>query len=67
VDPQLPPAPHFNAKSQEFELLRLTHYVQLSQSEIAHRLGVPIGTIKSRVHRAHRRLAEQLSHIEAAP
>lgn len=52
---------------EDHELLRLTHYVQLSQSEIAHRLGVPIGTIKSRVHRAHRRLAERLSHMEAAP
>jgi RNA polymerase sigma-70 factor, ECF subfamily len=47
----------------ERELIRLTHYVGLSQSQIAERLGVPLGTVKSRSHRAHRHLAEQLAHL----
>jgi RNA polymerase sigma factor (sigma-70 family) len=50
---------------EEHELLRMTHYVQLSQSEIAARLGVPVGTVKSRLHRARRRLAARLSHLES--
>jgi RNA polymerase sigma-70 factor, ECF subfamily len=50
---------------EEYELLRLTHYVRLSQSEIAARLGVPIGTVKSRLHRSHRRLAARLSHLDS--
>ena len=47
----------------ERELLRLTHYVGLTQAEIAARLGLPVGTVKSRVHRAHRRLAQGLAHL----
>jgi RNA polymerase sigma factor (sigma-70 family) len=49
----------------ELELLRLTHFVGLSQSQIAERLAVPIGTVKSRVHRAHRRLAARLAHLRS--
>lgn len=48
---------------EERELIRLTHYVGLTHSQIAERTGVPIGTIKSRLHRAHRRLAERLAHL----
>ena len=51
----------------ERELLRLTHYVGLTQTQIAERLEIPVGTVKSRVHRAHRRLAERLSHLRAEP
>jgi RNA polymerase sigma factor (sigma-70 family) len=47
----------------ERELVRLTHYVGLTQSEIAEQLGIPLGTVKSRVHRAHRRLAARLTHL----
>lgn len=47
----------------ERELVRLTHYVGLSQSQIADQLGLPIGTVKSRIHRAHRRLADRLGHL----
>ncbi|HEY7070059.1 MAG TPA: sigma-70 family RNA polymerase sigma factor [Acidimicrobiales bacterium] len=47
----------------ERELLRLTHYRGLTQAEIAETLGIPVGTVKSRVHRAHRRLAGRLAHL----
>jgi RNA polymerase sigma-70 factor (ECF subfamily) len=50
---------------EERELLRLTHYLGLSQSQIAERLGIPLGTVKSRVHRAHHRLADRLAHLRA--
>ena len=47
----------------ERELIRLTHYLGLTHSQIAERTGLPIGTVKSRLHRAHRRLAERLAHL----
>jgi RNA polymerase sigma-70 factor (ECF subfamily) len=45
------------------ELLRLQHYEELTQSEIAEQLAIPIGTVKSRSSRAHRRLAGRLGHL----
>ena len=44
----------------EREVVRLQHVEELTQAEVAERLGVPIGTIKSRSFRAHRRLAARL-------
>lgn len=48
----------------EQEVVRATHYLGLSHQEAADKLGVPVGTVKSRSHRAHRRLAGLLSHLE---
>jgi RNA polymerase sigma factor (sigma-70 family) len=45
------------------ELLRLQHYEEMTQSEIAEQLAIPIGTVKSRSSRAHRRLAGMLGHL----
>lgn len=45
------------------ELLRLQHYEELTHSEIAAHLAIPIGTVKSRSSRAHRRLAGVLGHL----
>lgn len=50
----------------EREVVRLSHFEGFSHSAIAERLGVPIGTVKSRSHRAHRRLAGMLSHLVEA-
>lgn len=50
---------------EEREVVRLAHYGQLTHSEIATSLGVPAGTVKSRSHRAHRRLATALRHLRA--
>lgn len=51
----------------EREIIRLGHLNGLSHSEISERLGVPIGTVKSRSHRATRRLAVSLAHVVAEP
>ncbi len=51
----------------ERELVRLTHFVGLTQAQIADQLGMPLGTVKSRLHRAHRRLAERLVHLRETP
>jgi len=48
---------------EEREVVRLAHLVGLSHREIAERLGVPVGTVKSRSARAHRRLAFLLRHV----
>jgi RNA polymerase sigma-70 factor (ECF subfamily) len=45
------------------EIMRL-HYVEgHTHSEIAERLDIPIGTVKSRTHRAHRKLARRLNRL----
>ena len=43
------------------EVVRLAHLEQLTQPEIAARLGVPLGTVKSRTHSAYRQLAAALA------
>ena len=50
----------------EQTILRATHYLGLTHEETAERLGIPIGTVKSRSYRAHRRMAELLSHLKEA-
>jgi RNA polymerase sigma-70 factor (ECF subfamily) len=49
--------------ADEREVVRLSHFVGLTHREIAERLGVPLGTVKSRSNRAHRRLAALLGHV----
>jgi RNA polymerase sigma-70 factor (ECF subfamily) len=49
------------------ELIRLQHYDELTHVEIASRLDIPVGTVKSRSFRAHRRLAGMLGHLRAEP
>jgi RNA polymerase sigma factor (sigma-70 family) len=48
---------------EERQVVRLQHVEDLTHPEIAARLGVPIGTVKSRSFRAHRRLAGQLGYL----
>ena len=47
----------------ERTVVRLQHFEGHSLPEIASGLGVPLGTVKSRTHRAHRRLAAALSGL----
>ena len=51
----------------EATIVRLQHLDGLTQQEIADRLGLALGTVKSRSHRAHQRLASILSHLREAP
>jgi RNA polymerase sigma-70 factor (ECF subfamily) len=48
---------------EERGVVRLQYLEGLTQSEVAERLGVPLGTIKSRSSRAYRRLASRLGHL----
>jgi RNA polymerase sigma-70 factor (ECF subfamily) len=51
----------------EREIVRLSFFEDLTQVQVAARLGLPLGTVKSRSHRAHRRLAELLKHLREEP
>lgn len=51
---------------EERAVVKATHYLGLTHEEAAAELGIPVGTVKSRSHRAHRRLAGLLSHVEGA-
>jgi RNA polymerase sigma-70 factor (ECF subfamily) len=48
---------------EQRQVIRLQHFEGLAHDEIAGRLGVPVGTVKSRSFRAHRRLALELAHL----
>lgn len=44
-------------------VVRAQHFEGLTHEQIAARLGIPVGTVKSRSFRAHRRLASELGHL----
>ncbi len=48
---------------EERAVMMLSHYHGLTHPQIAERLGVPAGTVKSRSYRGHQRLAGLLSHL----
>lgn len=48
----------------ERELVKMQHVEGHTHAEIAERLGIAVGTVKSRLHRAHRRLANRLAHLQ---
>jgi RNA polymerase sigma factor (sigma-70 family) len=52
---------------EERRLIYLAHFEGLTHAQIAARLDVPVGTIKSRTFRAHRRLAGLLGHLREPP
>lgn len=52
---QLPP--------DEAEIVRLAHLDGYTHREISALIDVPVGTVKSRSHRAHRKLAVHLQHL----
>src|SRR5690348_9454162 len=49
------------------ELIRLQHYQELTHTEIADHLAIPVGTVKSRSFRAHRRLEGLLGYLRTDP
>ena len=52
-------------EADEREIVRLQHLLGHTHAEIAEQLGVAIGTVKSRSHRAHRRLGARLAHLRS--
>jgi RNA polymerase sigma-70 factor (ECF subfamily) len=48
---------------EERDVVRMSHFEEMTHREIAEALDVPVGTVKSRSHRAHRRLAGRLAHL----
>jgi RNA polymerase sigma factor (sigma-70 family) len=75
--PELMSPPHSAERAQELaevrgaiealpfherEVIRLHYDEGLTHPEIAKRLEIPVGTVKSRSHKAHRRLARRLGH-----
>jgi RNA polymerase sigma-70 factor (ECF subfamily) len=48
---------------QHQAVLRELYFYGNTADKAANRLGVPVGTVKSRSHRAHRRLATLLAHV----
>jgi len=51
--------------ADEAAIVRLQHLDGLTHADIAERLGIPVGTVKSRSHRAHRTLAGLLGHLRS--
>jgi len=49
--------------ADERDIVRMSHFEDMTHREIAEALDVPVGTVKSRSHRAHRRLAGRLAHL----
>ena len=49
---------------EERAIMRATHYQGLTHEETAERLGIPVGTVKSRSYRAHKRMAGLLAHLQ---
>jgi RNA polymerase sigma factor (sigma-70 family) len=49
--------------AEEADVVRLQHLEGFTHTEIAGRLGIAVGTVKSRSHRAHVRLAGCLGHL----
>jgi RNA polymerase sigma-70 factor (ECF subfamily) len=50
----------------ERQVVKLSHFDGMTHVQIAAELDIPVGTVKSRSFRAHRRLAEMLRHVEEA-
>jgi len=48
----------------ERDILKHMYFLGFTQEETAQRLDIPVGTVKSRSYRAHRRLAESLDHLQ---
>ncbi len=48
----------------EREVLTLVSQAQLSYAEVAQALDIPVGTVRSRLHSARKRLRAALPHLD---
>jgi len=48
---------------EEAAIVRMQHLDAMTHSEISEKLDIPLGTVKSRSHRAHQKLATLLGHL----
>ena len=48
---------------EEAAIVRLQHLDDMTHREISEKLGIALGTVKSRSHRAHQKLAVLLGHL----
>ncbi len=53
--------------ADEAQIVRLQHLGGYTHTEIAERLAMPVGTVKSRSFRAHKRLVQLLGHVQEVP
>ena len=51
----------------EAQVMRLQHVDGLTQAQVAARLGIALGTVKSRSHRAHQKLVNRLLPRNSEP
>jgi len=49
----------------ERDVIHLSHLIGHTHEQIAEKLNIPVGTVKSRSSRAHKKLAAALSHLTA--
>jgi RNA polymerase sigma-70 factor (ECF subfamily) len=49
--------------ADERQIVQLQHLEGMTQSAVAKRLNLPVGTVKSRSYRAHKKLAARLKHL----
>jgi RNA polymerase sigma-70 factor (ECF subfamily) len=52
---------------EEAVVVRMQHLDGMTHTDIAEKLGIAVGTVKSRSHRAHRHLAALLGHLREPP
>jgi RNA polymerase sigma-70 factor (ECF subfamily) len=52
---------------EEATIVRMQHLDGLTHVEISDKLDIPLGTVKSRSHRAHRKLAALLGDLRSEP
>jgi RNA polymerase sigma factor (sigma-70 family) len=49
--------------ADESVIVRMQHLDGMTHTDISEKLGIPLGTVKSRSHRAHQKLATLLGHL----
>ena len=55
--------PECELRRDEREILLLTAWAELTDAEIADALGLPVGTVKSRLSRAREKLRNRLGEV----